>query len=77
MGEEVVADYIGMKSDEYTYEVQKRMDDGTYTIATSSSNLQEAMQVAMHQAQSAKIEHRVVRIPVLKGEVVAIFPPIY
>ena len=66
-----------MKKDDYTYEVQKRMDDGTYTIATSSSNLQEAMQVAMHQAQSARIEHRVVRIPVLKGEVVAIFPPIH
>ena len=66
-----------MKKDEFTYEIQKRMDDGTYTIATSSSNLQEAMQVAMHQAQAVKIEHRVVRIPVLKGEVVAIFPPIY
>ena len=60
----------------YNYEVQKLMVNGQYQTTTSSPNLTEAMQVAMHQAQAEKIEHRVVRVPILDGQVVAIFPPI-
>ena len=60
----------------YNYEVQKLMVNGQYQTTTSSPNLTEAMQVAMHQAQAEKIEHRVVRVPILEGQVVAIFPPI-
>ena len=66
-----------MSSDiKYNYEVQKLMVNGQYRTTTSSPNLTEAMQVAMHQAQAEKIEHRVVRVPILEGQVVAIFPPI-
>ena len=66
-----------MSSDiKYNYEVQKLMVNGQYQTTTSSPNLTEAMQVAMHQAQAEKIEHRVVRVPILEGQVVAIFPPI-
>ena len=60
----------------YNYEVQKLLVNGQYQTTTSSPNLTEAMQVAMHQAQAEKIEHRVVRVPILEGQVVAIFPPI-
>ena len=52
------------------------MVNGKYQTTTSSPNLQEAMQVAMHQAQVEKIEHRVCRVPILEGQTVAIFPPI-
>jgi len=52
------------------------MVNGKHQTTTSSPNLTEAMQIAMHQAQAEKIEHRVVRVPILEGQVVAIFPPI-
>ena len=66
-----------MSSDiKYNYEVQKLMVNGQYQTTTSSPNLTEAMQVAMHQASAEKIEHRVVRVPILEGQCVAIFPPI-
>lgn len=65
-----------MKDIKYNYEVQKLMVNGEYQTTTSSPNLTEAMQVAMHQAQAEKIEHRVVRVPILEGQTVAIFPPI-
>ena len=65
-----------MKDIKYNYEVQKLMVNGEYQTTTSSPNLTEAMQIAMHQAQSEKIEHRVVRVPILEGQTVAIFPPI-
>jgi hypothetical protein len=60
----------------YNYEVQRELVNGKYQTTTSSPNLQEAMQVAMHQAQVEKIQHRVVRVPILEGQTVAIFPPI-
>ena len=60
----------------YNYEVQRELVNGKYQTTTSSPNLQEAMQVAMHQAQVEKVQHRVVRVPILEGQVVAIFPPI-
>jgi len=60
----------------YNYEVQREMVNGKYQTTTSSPNLQEAMQIAMHQAQSEKTQHRVVRVPILEGQIVAIFPPI-
>ena len=60
----------------YNYEVQKLMVNDHYQTTTSSPNLTEAMQVAMHQAATEKIEHRVVRMPILEGQVIAIFPPI-
>jgi len=65
-----------MSDIKYNYEVQKLMVNGKYQTTTSSPNLQEAMQVAMHQAQVEKIEHRVCRVPILEGQTVAIFPPI-
>ena len=65
-----------MKDIKYNYEVQKLMVNGEYQTTTSSPNLTEAMQIAMHQAQAEKIEHRVVRVPILEGQTVAIFPPI-
>jgi len=52
------------------------MVNGKHQTTTSSPNLTEAMQIAMHQAQAEKIEHRVCRVPILEGQVVAIFPPI-
>jgi hypothetical protein len=60
----------------YNYEVQRELVNGKYQTTTSSPNLQEAMQVAMHQAQVEKVQHRVVRVPILEGQTVAIFPPI-
>jgi hypothetical protein len=60
----------------YNYEVQRELVNGKYQTTTSSPNLQEAMQVAMHQAQVEKVQHRVVRVPILEGQIVAIFPPI-
>ena len=65
-----------MSDVKYNYEVQKLMVNGKYQTTTSSPNLTEAMQVAMHQAQVEKIEHRVVRVTILDGQSVAIFPPI-
>ena len=66
-----------MSSDiKYNYEVQKIMVNGHYQTTTSSPNLTEAMQVAMHQASTEKVEHRVIRVPILEGQVVAIFPPL-
>jgi hypothetical protein len=60
----------------YNYEVQRQLVNSKYQTTTSSPNLQEAMQVAMHQAQVEKVQHRVVRVPILEGQTVAIFPPI-
>ena len=65
-----------MSDIKYNYEVQKLMVNGKYQTTTSSPNLTEAMQIAMHQAQAEKIEHRVCRVPILEGQTVAIFPPI-
>ena len=65
-----------MKDVNYNYEVQKLLVNGQYQTTTSSPNLTEAMQVAMHQAQSEKVEHRVIRVPILEGQTVAIFPPL-
>ena len=65
-----------MSEVKYNYEVQKLMVNNQYQTTTSSPNLTEALQVAMHQASTEKIEHRVVRMPILEGQVVAIFPPL-
>ena len=65
-----------MSDIKYNFEVQKLMVNGQYQTTTSSPNLTEAMQVAMHQAQVEKVQHRVVRVPILEGQTVAIFPPI-
>lgn len=60
----------------YNYEVQKLQVNGVYQTTTSSPNLTEAMQVAMHQAESTSTEHRVVRIPLAQGQTIAVFPAI-
>ena len=65
-----------MSEVKYNFEVQKLMVNGQYQTTTSSPNLTEAMQVAMHQAATEKVEHRVIRVPILEGQIVAIFPPI-
>ena len=65
-----------MSEVKYNYEVQKLMVNGKHQTTTSSPNLTEAMQVAMHQTQTEKVEHRVIRVPILEGQIVAIFPPL-
>ncbi len=65
-----------MSEVKYNYEVQKLMVNNQYQTTTSSPNLTEALQVAMHCASTEKVEHRVVRMPILEGQVVAIFPPL-
>ena len=65
-----------MSEVKYNYEVQKLMVNGKHQTTTSSPNLTEAMQVAMHQAQTEKVEHRVIRVPILEGQIIAIFPPL-
>ena len=63
-----------MTSIKYNYEVQKLQVNGVYQTTTSSPDISEAMQVAMHQAQSTNTEHRVIRIPVAQGQTIAVFP---